>query len=265
MAGSRAGVPSSAHSRQSRVMGNADVRTGSGFPATRHSVIERIRADDPDVRRHAFGDLVQGYWKPVYKHLRVTWHLEAQDAQDLTQGFFTEAFQKAWLERFEPGRARFRTFVRVCADRFVMNMKQSDSRQKRGGGTHRVPLDFESAEREITAQSIVPAPDPEAYFHQEFVRALFEQAIESVRAEYLANGRRIHFALFERHDLAGEDGVSYARLGSEFGLTTTQVTNYLARVRRRFRERALETLRALCGSQAEFRREARDLFGLEVE
>ena len=53
--------------------------------------------------------------------------------------------------------------------------------------------------------------------------------------------------------------------GLRSSLTTTQVTNYLARVRRRFRERALETLRALCGSEAEFRREARDLFGLEVE
>jgi hypothetical protein len=36
-------------------------------------------------------------------------------------------------------------------------------------------------------------------------------------------------------------------------------------VRRRFRDLALEALRALCGSEAEFRREARDLFGLEVE
>ncbi len=43
------------------------------------------------------------------------------------------------------------------------------------------------------------------------------------------------------------------------------MTNNLAQVRRRFRERALETLRGLCGSDEEFRREARDLFGLEVE
>jgi hypothetical protein len=108
------------------------------FPATRHSVIERIRGESADDRRAAFGDLVEGYWKPVYKHLRVTWRLGAEDAQDLTQGFFADAFQKGWLERFEPEKARFRTFVRVCADRFVMNRRQAEGRLKRGGAVDRV-------------------------------------------------------------------------------------------------------------------------------
>jgi DNA-directed RNA polymerase specialized sigma24 family protein len=246
-------------------MANGDVRTRGGFPATRHSVIERLRVEDPDVRREAFGDLIQGYWKPVYKHLRVTWRLERQDAEDLTQGFFTEAFEKQWLGRFDSGKARFRTFVRVCADRFLMNTRQSRSRLKRGGGTQRISLDFESAEREMTAQAIGSPPEPETYFHQEFVRALFERAVETVRREFLSTGRQIHFALFERHDIMAETGSSYAQLASDFGLTTTQVTNYLAHVRRRFRECALETLRSLCGSEDEFRREARDVFGLEVD
>lgn len=233
------------------------------FPITRYSVVERIRAEDADARRLAFGDLVEGYWKPVYKHLRLTWHLDADAAQDLAQGFFAEAFQKAWLERFDPARARFRTFVRVCVDRFAMNARQADARLKRGGGLQTVALDFAAAEREVVADP-TPSSDPEASFHQEFVRALFDRTIRAVRAEYLADGREPHFALFERYDLAHEEGLSYAQLARECGLTTTQVTNRLAQVRRRFRERALDELRSLCGSEIEFQREARDLFGLEV-
>ena len=84
---------------------------GGGFPATRHSAIERIRDGNPEARREAFGDLVEGYWKPVYKHLRLAWRLDVEDARDLTQGFFADAFQKSWLERYEPGKAKFRTFV----------------------------------------------------------------------------------------------------------------------------------------------------------
>jgi hypothetical protein len=234
------------------------------FPETRHSVIERIRDVDPETRREAFGDLVDGYWKPVYKHLRITWRLESEEAQDLTQAFFTDAYQKSWLERFEPGKARFRTFVRVCADRFVMNVRQSATRLKRGGGTCMVPLDFDGAEREIASQ-LALQPEPEAFFHQEFVRALFEKTVQQLRAEYEASGRSMPFALFERYDLAPADDDSYARLAAEFNLTTTQVTNMLAGVRRRFRDRALATLRGLCGSDQEFRREARELFGVEVE
>jgi DNA-directed RNA polymerase specialized sigma24 family protein len=245
-------------------MGTDDVPTRGGFPATRHSVIQRIRDANPDARRAAYGDLVEGYWKPVYKHLRMTWRLDAEEARDLTQGFFSDAFQKAWLEKFDPAKARFRTFVRVCADRFVMNARQSRSRLKRGGAAQIVALDFDSADRELRHQHAVH-PNPEDYFHQEFVRALFERALEAVRAECEAAGRSVHYALFERYDVAPDEHVSYASLAEEFHLTSTQVTNYLAQVRRAFRVHALAALEGLCGSDAEFRREARELFGVEVE
>jgi DNA-directed RNA polymerase specialized sigma24 family protein len=249
-------------------MDQDEVRTPGGFPATRLSVIERMRDADPEARREAFGDLVEGYWKPVYKHLRITWRLDSEEARDFTQAFFADAFQKSWLERYEPGKARFRTFVRVCADRFVMNMRQSASRVKRGGGVQTVSLDvfdFGGVEREVAAAQRATQREPDDLFHHEFVRALFERTVQELRAELEAGGRQTHFALFEQYDLAPAEGISYAQLANDFGLTTSQVTNNLAHVRRRFRERALATLRGLCGSDQEFRREARDLFGVEVE
>lgn len=245
-------------------MGTNDMPPGGGFPLTRHSVIQRIRDDDPDTRRAAFGDLVEGYWKPVYKHLRVTWRLDADEARDLTQAFFAEAFQKAWLERFDPEKARFRTFVRVCADRFVMNARQARSRLKRGGAVQTVPLDFDAADRELAERHPAP-PEVDEFFHQEFVRALFERALSALRTDCEASGRSLHFVLFERYDINPEEGVSYARLAGEFSITPAQVTNYLAQIRRAFREKALDALQGLCGSDAEFRREARELFGVEVE
>lgn len=241
-----------------------DVRSPGRFPATRYSVIERIRDGSADARRQAFGDLIEGYWKPLYKHLRITWRLDPEDARDLTQGFFAEAFQKAWLERYEPGKARFRTFVRVCADRYVMNMRQSASRMKRGGGAYRLPLDFEGVEKEVSARHHTTKPEPDEYFHQELVRSLFERAVQSMREECVASGRQVQFALFERYDLNPDEGVSYAQLAKELGLTAAQVTNHLAHARRRFRERALEALRGLCGSDEEFRREAYEIFGVNV-
>jgi RNA polymerase sigma factor (sigma-70 family) len=233
------------------------------FPITRHSVVERIRAEDAEVRRLAFSDLVEGYWKPVYKHLRLTWRLSPEEAEDLAQGFFAEAFQKSWLERFDPAKARFRSFVRVCVDRYAMNARQADARLKRGGGTQTIRLDFAAAERELPPMAAAAA-DPEASFQQEFVRALFARAVAALRRELTAEGREAHFTLFERYDLAPEEGVSYAQLAREMAWTTTQVTNRLAQVRRRFRELAMDDLRALCASDDEFRREARDIFGLEV-
>jgi DNA-directed RNA polymerase specialized sigma24 family protein len=236
-----------------------------GFPPTRHSVIERMRDADAGTRREAFGDLVEGYWKPLYKYLRLHWRLADDEAQDVTQAFFSEAFQKEWLARYEPDKARFRTFVRLCADRFIMNARQAASRIKRGGGAELLPLDFPAAEAEMVRHGLVETPDAEEFFRKEFVRTLFERAVGDVRAEYVAAGREVPLALFERYDLDPAEGVSYASLAAEFGLTQAQVTNALAQVRRTFRARALQTLQTLCGTPDEFRREARELFGVEVE
>ena len=41
------------------------------FPATRRSVLLAARDADPEVRRQALGALVESYWRPVYKYLRV--------------------------------------------------------------------------------------------------------------------------------------------------------------------------------------------------
>jgi len=45
----------------------------------------------------------------------------------------------------------------------------------------------------------------------------------------------------------------------------TDVTNALAWARREFRRGALERLREICGSEEEFQREARSVFGWEAK
>lgn len=214
-------------------------------------------------RTQAFGDLVAGYWKPVYTHLRLTWQLPPEDAQDLTQAFFTEAWEKGWLERYDPAKARFRTFLRVCADRVVLNWQQSAQRLKRGGDARFVSLDFETAEGELRNHLPAVLPAADDLFRQEFIRTVFTRAVDEARADFDASGRTLPFRIFERYDLEPDAKVSYADLAREFGCSTAQVTNYLAQARRVFREKALETLRALSASDSDFRDDAKVLFGVE--
>jgi RNA polymerase sigma factor (sigma-70 family) len=234
------------------------------FPATRHSVIERLRTHVPEVRSDAFGDLAEGYWKPVYKYLRVRWRLAPEEAEDASQAFFAEAFEHAWFDRFDPAKARFRTFVRMCVDRLVMNRQQAARRAKRGGEAQILQVDFADAEHEVVAQAACP-PEAEDYFDREFVRALFDRAVRRLRRDYLSRGRDRQWRLFERYDLALEPRDSYAALAAEFELTPGQVTGYLAQARAAFRTHAIAELKALCATPEEFRREARELLGLEVE
>jgi hypothetical protein len=53
------------------------------FPATRLSVVARTRSLDAETRRLAFATLIEAYWKPVYKYLRLKWRLDPSEAADL--------------------------------------------------------------------------------------------------------------------------------------------------------------------------------------
>ena len=233
------------------------------FPATRRSVLERLRTGDAELRRLAFGDLAEGYWRPSYHYLRLQWHLAPDAAEDAVQAFFTTAFEKHYLERYDPARAKFRTFLRTCLDRFVQNAQQAERAEKRGGGLERLSLDCPGAERDLAEIASADLRDLDRFFRDEMVRALFSRAVDTLRRECLDAGKAIVFRVFERHDLAPTPEVSYASLASELGLTVSQVTNHLHAARHRFKEIALGHLRILCGTGEEFRAEARELFGIE--
>jgi RNA polymerase sigma factor (sigma-70 family) len=243
----------------------APVEPAAGpFPRTRHSVLEAVRGDDEASRRRACEVLAAAYWKPVYKYVRLRWSRQPEDAEDLTQGFFAAAFEKGFFERFDPGRARFRTYLRTCLDGFVSKQHAAARAQKRGGAVLHLSLDFVSAEGELTLAPPASDLDLEEYFHREWMRGLFEQAVARLRERCAETGRQAAFAVFERYDLdPGDVAPTYAKLGRELGLPVTQVTNHLSAMRRELRRHLLEALRDLCASDEEFRHEARLVLGRE--
>lgn len=240
---------------------------GGSFPPTRHSLLADLRASEPEVRARAYDDLARLYWRPVYKHLRRRLGLSTHDAEDTTQAFFAHAIAADVFDAYDPNKARFRTFLRVCLDRFAANEHRDATRQKRGGHIRHVAIDVDGAERELERAGIVAAGDPDVEFHREWVRSLFGIAVESLERWGRESGRETHFLLFERYDLdeAPGDRPTYQLLADEFGLPVTQVTNFLAVARREFRRIVLAQLRSVTATDAEFRAEARDLLGVDVE
>lgn len=209
-----------------------------------------------------FDSLVQSYWKPVYKHIRIKWHKSNEDAKDLTQAFFAKALEKDFFRFYDPVNGSFRGFIRICVDAFVSNENAAAGRQKRGGGVPMLPLDFEGAEGELVLFPVAATHDPETWFYQEWVRGMFAAALDQLKAECDASGREAHFAMLERYDIE-ETAKSYNELAESFGVPATTVTNYLAWARRRFRTITLDRLRKATGSEADFEREARRLLGPE--
>lgn len=233
------------------------------FPATRLSVVQRTRSGDEETRQVALAAIIEAYWKPVYKYLRVKWSLTPEEASDLTQEFFTSVLEKDVVEKYDPAKARFRTYLRMCVDGLASNARKAERRLKRGGGVTIVPLDFETAEGEMATHEPAVAADVDELFYREWVRALLERSVADLKRAADDAGRPAMFEVFARYDLLDDRDTrpTYAEIARDLGLTAATVTNHLAAMRRQFRAIVLERLRELTSSEEEWQAEAARLLG----
>ena len=237
----------------------------NAFPITRYSLLARLKSPGAGTPAVALDALLAAYWRPVHTYLRVKWRVSTEDAQDLTQAFFDPPALQRLLERYESNRGKFRTYLRTCLDGFLSNQRKAASRQKRGGQASILSMESDGAGSALEQPTPGDPSDLEEYFHREWVRNLFGLAVDAFRAEASASGKAIQFSLFERYDLerdGGKEELSYQALAQEFGISTTQVTNFLAFARREFRRIVLEKLAELCATDEEFRDEARQILGV---
>lgn len=246
-------------------MRSSDPFSPKNFPDTRYSVVRAIRDGDSATRERALDQIIECYWKPVYKHLRVRWREGHDEARDLTQSFFTSALEKELFERYDPERSRFRTFLRISLDGFAANERKARTRLKRGGNARVESLDFDSVEGELRGIDLPGDLDAEQFFLREWIRGFFELSVADLQEQLLAEGKTLHVRIFQRYDLAPDAGTrpTYHGIAEELGMPVSQVTNYLAVARRRFRTIVLERLRGLTTNEAEFRDEARALLGID--
>ncbi len=239
--------------------------SGGFFPPTRASVVEAARSEDASERERALETLVAAYWRPVYRHVRRKWGKDHEEAADLTQDFFAELLERDLLARFDPGKAKLRTYLRVCVDGLVANAAKAATRQKRGSGAVHLSLDFEAAREEL--DRAVPARDgsPEREFEKEWARSVLALGVARLEEVLAGRGKELAARLFALCDLGAEgEPPSYAQLAERFGVSVSDVTNGLSLARREFRRVVLELLRELTGSEDELRLEARALLGIDA-
>jgi DNA-directed RNA polymerase specialized sigma24 family protein len=232
------------------------------FPTTLVTVVREVAAPDAEQRTRAFETLTRVYWRPVCVYLRIKWQMAPEQAEDLTQEFFATAFAKRYFDVYLPSKGRFRTFLRVCVDRLVSKELQSRRRLKRVGDQIAMALPADEANSAMA--TVVADNDMEAMFDAEWIRALMSVSLEALRDDAEARGRTLGVTLFER--LAFTDGrpPTYADLAFDYGIGVSDVTNQLARTRRRFREIVLDKLRDVTTTDEDFRSEARAVLGIDL-
>jgi RNA polymerase sigma factor (sigma-70 family) len=237
------------------------------FPTTRSSAIDALRSADELERSRGQGAVARAYWKPIYKYARTRWRKTPEEAEEVTQEFFVRILSRDTFATFDASVARFRTFLRVCLDRFITDEERRRGAQKRGGGSTALALDadYAAAERELARAGAAVVDDPAAQFDAEWVRHVVTVAIDRLRADLSGKGKDEHLRAFELAHLAEADtNPSYSEMAEKLGITVTDVTNRLSYARRAFRRIALDLLREITASDEELRDEALAVFGIEL-
>jgi len=229
-----------------------DTDTGIGgktgqFPSTDPSLLAAIHGEFPN---QALERIVELYWKPVYRFVRVKFGKNNEDAKDLTQDFFSTALERDFFQKFVSGRAPFRTYLRMAVVHFAANRRAAETRQKRGGD-----VAFEPLQEELAA-----AHSAEEVFEREWRRQLFSLALDDLRAHCRASGKDLRLRIFEEYDLDRSKHSSYAELAASLGITEVSVTNHLAWARRMLRAFVTRRLREVTSSEGELRHEVRRLW-----
>lgn len=236
------------------------------FPETRGSVVAAAAGRNAEARSRALGTLAEAYWAPIYTYVRFKARRTHEEAADLTQEFFVGLVEKDWLARFDPGKARLRTYFRMLVDGLDANEWKARGRVKRGGGAPALSLDVDAVRAVYEAAAASRQDSPEQAFEREWARSVFSMAVERFRVACAGDGCEVRFALFSAYDLEGDaspERPRYEDLARRHGTTTVDVTNQLAAARRDFRRAVLDVLRELTVSEEEFRAEARALLGVE--
>jgi RNA polymerase sigma factor (sigma-70 family) len=199
------------------------------LPTTRWSLVAGIQAGSEEARREALGHLFERYKKPLYHYFRLKWKMRPDEAQDLTADFFTMLLEGQTLQRFQPGRSSFRTYLKGILKNFTLDQIKKADAQKRGGDRDRQPLD------DNLPSSV--SENPDTALDWSWRMTVLERAVEATRLWFTAEKRETQFRTFQTAvlDVKAEKPTD-AQIALQLGITESNVGNHINIVRVKLRE-----------------------------
>jgi len=204
------------------------------FHTTHWSMVVAAAGHEGECSQAALTDLCQAYWYPLYAFLRRRGN-SAEDARDLTQGFFAALLEKGYLADADPERGRFRSFLLTAVARFASKECDKATAQKRGGGRQILSIDFRDGEQRYLRE---PADNwtPERIFERRWALTLLDRTLTQLRQEHEASGKLAHFEVLKIF-LTGQTGAPPLRqLAEQLGITEGAVKVAVHRLREKYRE-----------------------------
>jgi RNA polymerase sigma factor (sigma-70 family) len=192
-----------------------------GYPTTRWSQVV-VASGDGIPARAALAWLCERYWECLLAHARRR-GFSLEDSEDLTQDFLIQVIAGSILDRADPSRGRFRTFLLACLDHHLMHAREKRGAIKRGGGM--LPATFDELAMAETT------PDPAANFNRDWANLVVARAKENLQATETPE----RWSALAPFLASNGNAQSYREVGTSLALSEGAVKVAVHRLRERFR------------------------------
>ena len=232
--------------------------TSDSFATTRWTLVLTAAADGSSQARGAMAELCALYWYPLYAFIRRKGH-DADQAQDLTQGFFARILERNIVGTADPQRGRFRSYLLGALQHFLADEHDRSRALKRGGGHTTLSRDIETAEQRYALE---PTHDttPERLFDRKWAATVITLVMADLARQYTAQGNARVFERLKPFLVSDPVDRTQAEAAAEIGMTPAAARVALHRMRQRYGELLRDHIARTVASPAEVDDEIRDLF-----
>ena len=201
---------------------SSDQTPAQAFPLTEWSLVSRARQTDESARRAALSVLLQRYLPALRAHLLAQQRGSSASAthiDDLLQGFVADKIiEQRLLDHAQEAKGKFRSFLLVTLDRYVISQHRSQTAGKR------TPSNGFAVLGEHAHQVAGGEPDPAESFNVAWAREMIAEALRRMQADCSASGRTDLWAIFDgrvvRPAFEGREPSQYADLVQQLSLAT---------------------------------------------
>ncbi|MEN8681828.1 MAG: sigma-70 family RNA polymerase sigma factor [Akkermansiaceae bacterium] len=212
------------------------------FHPTAWTCILQARDGSETSVRQALEHLADLYWKPVFYHIRRKGY-GVHDAEDLSQEFFRRFIERKGMEKADPEKGRFRTFLLGSVNHFLCDEYDKRTADKR------TPVSDTLKEQ--------PEQEEAHSFDRDWATVVIDRAFARLREQ----------APREARILEAQRGgkTRYRDLAEELGATEGHVKVMAQRGRTKLRHFILDHLRDTSTSEKEAQQELTQLFAALAE
>lgn len=201
------------------------------FTTTHWSVVLEAQGESR-AAQDALERLCRTYWRPIYGFVRRHGR-SAEDAEDLTQGFFALLLERKDLNTVRKEKGRLRSYLLASLKNFLADEARHAMAVKRGKGQRLIPLE-EVREREGIDIERSDRLTADEIYERHWTFTLLEHVMTRLRNEYRSAGNVQFFDQMKKMLMDEPDRPSQAQIATEFEMTENAVKQAFYRFRQRY-------------------------------